>query len=231
MDPLKEAFQNVKEDMIYLDQKIDSLKLEIFNLKEELEYSLNSLKEITKDLKNLVDNSAKSIPAHNPVIPAHPIYSTDTSAHNYALNDLKGLNMISSTGNEGVPTDRQTHQQTDRQIDYRENPIESASKLLDSLDSLKKDIRLKFKRITDQELLIFSTIYQLEEERGKVEYKDVAIKLNLSESSIRDYVSKLIKKGIPVDKTKINNKTILLTISSNLKKIASLPTILQLRDL
>jgi predicted transcriptional regulator len=103
--------------------------------------------------------------------------------------------------------------------------------MLDSLDSLKKEIRLKFKRLTDQEILVFSTIYQLEEEIGEVDYKMVSQKLNLTESSIRDYVGRLIKKGIPVDKNKINNKTIHLSISKNLKKVASLPTILQLIDL
>jgi len=56
-------------------------------------------------------------------------------------------------------------------------------------------------------------------------------KLNLTESSIRDYVRRLIKKGIPIDKNKINNKNIQLSISPNLKKIASLNTILQLRDI
>jgi len=39
------------------------------------------------------------------------------------------------------------------------------------------------------------------------------------------------KKGISVEKKKLNNKNIQLIISNNLKKIASLPTILQLRDL
>jgi hypothetical protein len=51
----------------------------------------------------------------------------------------------------------------------------------------------------------------------------------LTESSIRDYIGRLIKKGIPLDKVKINNKTIHISISQNLKKVATLPTILQLR--
>ncbi len=80
-------------------------------------------------------------------------------------------------------------------------------------------------------MLIFSMIYQLEEEKGAPDYKTIAIKLKLTESSIRDYVGRLIKKGIPVEKEKINNKTIQLKISNNLKKIVNLPTIMQLRDL
>ena len=85
--------------------------------------------------------------------------------------------------------------------------------------------------MTNQELKIFSTIYQLDEEHGYSDYRMIANKLNLTESSVRDYVGKLIKKGIPIDKVKVNNKAINLSISQNLKKIAPLPTILQLVDL
>ncbi len=103
--------------------------------------------------------------------------------------------------------------------------------MLDSLDNIKKEIRLKFKRLTDQEILVFTTLYQIDEETGPTDYKTIAKKIGLTESSIRDYIGRLIKKGIPVDKKRINNKIIQLSISQNLKKIASLPTILQLRDL
>ncbi|MBU2616592.1 MAG: hypothetical protein KKB79_01265 [Nanoarchaeota archaeon] len=110
-------------------------------------------------------------------------------------------------------------------------PIDDVAKILDSLDGLKKEIRLKFKRLTEQELAVFSTLYQIDEETGPTDYKTIASRLKLTESSIRDYVGRLIKKGIPVDKKKMNNKLILLSISENLKKVASLPTILELRDL
>ena len=103
--------------------------------------------------------------------------------------------------------------------------------MLDSLDNLKKEIRLKFKRLTDQEMTVFTTLYQLSESENYADYRAISTKLNLSESSIRDYIGRLIKKGIPVEKTKINNKTIQLSVSSNLKKIATLPTILKLREM
>jgi predicted transcriptional regulator len=80
-------------------------------------------------------------------------------------------------------------------------------------------------------LLVFSTLYQFSEEKGYTDYKNLSEKLSLTESSIRDYIGRLIRKGIPVEKVKINNKTIHLSVSQNLKKIASLSTILQLRSL
>jgi hypothetical protein len=55
--------------------------------------------------------------------------------------------------------------------------------------------------------------------------------LQLSESSIRDYIGKIQKKGLPITKEKLNNKKIMLHIASELTKIASLDTLLKLREL
>ncbi|HTY44341.1 MAG TPA: winged helix-turn-helix transcriptional regulator, partial [Patescibacteria group bacterium] len=100
-----------------------------------------------------------------------------------------------------------------------------------SLDNIKKGIRLKFKELTEQEFLVFSAIYQMDSEKGFSDYRSIAQKLGLSESSVRDYVGKLIKKEIPVDKIKINNKNIRISVSEKLKKIVSLNTIFQLRGI
>ena len=78
---------------------------------------------------------------------------------------------------------------------------------------------------------VFSTIYQLGELEQELTYKIISKHLKLSESSIRDYVQRMINKGIPIKKQKINNKKICLSISLELKKIATLSTIIQLREL
>ncbi|PIN77807.1 hypothetical protein COV15_01285 [Candidatus Woesearchaeota archaeon CG10_big_fil_rev_8_21_14_0_10_34_12] len=177
---------------------------------------------------------------------------------NLPLQAPKNQNFDFSIGNGGVPTDRQTDRQTDQQTHFSaqlpknliheeidstlhllkknsklesNSDFEKADAILASLDSLKKEIRLKFKRLTDQEMLVFSTIYLLEEENSPPDYRKVAEKLNLTESSIRDYTLKIAKKGIPILKEKQNNKKILLKISPELKKLTSLPSIIQLREL
>ena len=80
-------------------------------------------------------------------------------------------------------------------------------------------------------MAVFSAIYQLEEEGLTVDYSILSTKLSLSESSIRDYIQRTIRKGLPIQKTKENNKKVILSISNDLKKIASLQTILQLREI
>jgi DNA-binding MarR family transcriptional regulator len=225
MDSIKDAFQKVKKDIDFLKEQIFSLKQII----QETQISISQLKETTNFLSSKFETINKE----------KLIDSTDNSENstvgmNYSTENIlfKPLNtqiIPTSTGNEGVPTDKQTNRQTDKQT--KKTYLGDAFEILNSLDSIKKEIRNKFKRITDQEFLVFSTIYQLTEEQEFVDYKDLSLKLNLTESSIRDYVGRLIKKGIPLEKTKINNKIIQLSISENLKKIAPLPVIFQLREL
>ena len=235
MEIIKNAFQKVRQDIDFLYSEIDSLKL-ILNKSNE---KIDEIHEIIKYFNEKIDNFPKITKINNSTEkPKIPTTSTHTSTHNYSLEALNNQNMSLSTGNQGVSTDRQTDRQTDRHslISYEnqeigENSIDNVVEILDSLDNIKKQIRLKFKRLTNQEWLVFSTIYQLEEENKFADYKSISEKINLTESSVRDYVGRIIKKGIPVEKKKLNNKNIQLIISNNLKKIASLPIILQLRDL
>jgi len=225
MDSIKEAFQKVKQDMDLLTHEISSLRLNIDEIKQLLD----------KDKDKYLDFKKKSvsyIPTNRQINSTH---TTLSSTQNVAFNPLKGQNLVISTGNGGVPTDKQTNRQTNRHMQNdgtkEENTIENAVEILNSLDNIKKEIRLKFKRLTEQEILVFSQLYQLDEEIGYSDYKTLSKRLNLSESSIRDYIGRLIKKGIPVEKHKIKNKNIQLSISENLKKIATLSTILRLREL
>jgi hypothetical protein len=222
MDSVKEAFYRVRQDIGSLNQEISQLKGEFKEIKERIDNFLTIYES-----KNKV-----SIPTNQQIIPTTP---TQTPTDNTPFKPLKTQNIGISTGNDGVPTDRQTNQQTNQHIQNElkatKNTLETASEILNSLDKIKKEIRLQFKGVTEQEMLVFSMIYQISEETGFTDYKTIAKRLNLTESSIRDYVGKLIKKGIPVDKKKINNKTIHLSVSENLRKITSLSTIIRLREL
>jgi len=221
MNSIQNAFQKVKIE-------IEILKKEMFDLKKEIGKTRDQMGEICEIL---LKRAQKSSPTH---MFENKTTSADTSANltaNLPFKSLKDQNKPFSIGNEGVSTDRQTLRQTDRHNFFAKNSIETASEIINSLDNIKKEIRLKFKQLTNQEFLVFSTIYQLDEELGSSNYKILSKQLNLTESSIRDYITRIIKKGIPIEKTRINNKTINLKISYNFKKIASLSTILQLRGL
>jgi len=250
-DSIKDAFFRVKSDIISLKEEINQLREDISTNREQMQEICEILKQLNEKTENLTEEYENyrtkaqfqtdfykfNTPTQGQEISANP---THNPAIQHILEPLKSQNLGISTGNEGVPTDKQTNQQTDKQQvksshnlikEGDKDSIGKASELLDSLDNIKKELRLKFKRLTDQEILVFSVVYQLDEEKGFSDYKTISKRLNLTESSIRDYIGRLIKKGIPVEKKRLNNKNIQLTVSPNLKKIASLSTILKLRDL
>ena len=237
---IKEAFHSIRYNIDNLNQENSIINSEIDEIKFQL-------KEICVILEDLSIKIHSFIPKNNQISynanksdtfdtnldnstnrQINQTLSTHNSTHNIDFKPLNDKYLPISIGNEGVSTDRQTNRQTDK---YLKNHLSNASELIDSLDSIKKELRLKFKRLTSQEILIFSALYQIEEEIGIADYKSISKKTNLTESSIRDYIRRLIIKGIPINKTKINNKSVQLSISSDLKKIASLSTIMQLIEL
>jgi DNA-binding MarR family transcriptional regulator len=244
-DLIKEAFAKAKQDiselkdyLYYLYQEIDEIKQTIQTLSESKSQQTNQ--QTGTSALQMTFQQTESL-QNQPIQQINPTGNI-TPTDNLPLYALKSQNMPFSTGNEGVPTDRQTNQQTNQHTGNKgvspiqtlkntPNNIQKVSKLLDTLDEIKKEVRIKFKHLTSQEMLIFSTIYQLEELGFSVDYPLLAKKLSLTESSIRDYTQRLIKKGIPLEKTRENNKKIFISISKDLKKIATLSTIIQLREL
>jgi len=239
-ESIRQAFQKVKEDIMFLVSELNSTRAEILQTHAKLQ----ELRSELQDLKNTHKSPKNPIPTHKQEIPTHPTHNQTQNpipTHDMPSEGLKSPNLRVSTGNEGVPTDRQTNRQTvNRHIFSTDsntptdknneiNHLDKAREILDSLDSLKKEVRIKFKKLTEQEMHIFALLYQLEEEGELVDYAMLADKTKLSESSIRDYIRKITKKGIPITKERLNNKRILLHISQDLKKIANLDTILRLR--
>lgn len=208
---LRESFKRIRQDMGFFFKELHELK--------------RTLQEIKSDIQTSTDRQT---------ISTHSRHTTDTSTNNYALEAPKTPNLTISTGNGGVSTDRQTHRQTDRhnlnEPSIGKVDLEKVSELIDSFDNFKTELASKFCSLTKQEMVVFATIYQLEEERADIDYQILAKKLSLTESSVRDHVSRMIKKGIPLDKSKENNKKIILSVSPGLKKIASLDAIIKLRE-
>jgi hypothetical protein len=236
-----------------LSKDINDLKEMIRVLHEEM--NNQKMHELSSSPIYIVQNQGKKQAittdqqTNQHIFPTNTDNKTENPTVPQEIRGLNNQNMSISTGNEGVPTDQQTVRQTIRQTEISTNipdlmkdfdspepnietNIKEAKIILDSLDRLKKEIRSKFKRLTPQEMLVFSTIYQSEEsDPENTTYRSISKRLKLSESSIRDYTLRIISKGIPLKKRKIDNKKVVLFISSELKKIATLSTIIQLRDL
>lgn len=178
-------------------------------------------KEVSKDEEIA---SLKSELSEIKIMLSQLVGKTSTQTAESPTNNLfQGLKIPqSSIGNEGVPTDRQTTQQP---------TISQAEQISELIKEYRTELMVKFKGLTKQEYKVFSAIYILEQEAFEVSYSSLARKLGLTESSIRDYVMRLERKGIPVEKNKVNNKLILLKIRPELKQIATLDSLTKLREI
>lgn len=214
---VRESFAKIRNDMFFLSQEIMILRQEINEIRQILKSSTYPAQ----------DRHTTHIPAHN--------------LTNYALNQPK---LEVSRGNEGVPADRQhidnrhiiplkrtserPHRDQER-LQYSKEYSREFSEISTLIHNLKQDLGKKFKKLTQKEFLIFSTLYTLEEELKNVTYNDLAQHTDLTESSIRDYISRLIHKGIPIIKQKLNNKLTILRIPKELKDLATLDKLSRLK--
>ena len=110
-DQIKEAFQRVKRD-------IELLNKELLNLKEDIRVTRKEMIKICEILKHLTSETPEKPAPTPPIYPlTHPTHRQINSTHPTHIPthflQFNKENSLFSTGNEGVPTDRQTNQQTD----------------------------------------------------------------------------------------------------------------------
>ncbi len=118
-----------------------------------------------------------------------------------------------STRNEGVYADMHAHTHAHMHIIPIETPKNHM--IFDKLSDIDKT----FLGLTKKEFLIFLTIYQLDEDLGKVTYDDLSSHFKLTPGCIRSHISNMIKKNMPIIRTKINNKLTIFSISDEFKHL------------
>lgn len=185
-------------------EEAKEVKDENFVLKKEIE----SLKQELSSIKGMLSSMISANQQKNPTNPASQVSNPP----------------LFSIGNRGVPTNQQTDNQSTEIGKEGMN-----SDMLAMVESIKSELKVKFRSLSKQEFKVFSAIYILEE-HGEVDYRSLAKYLGLSEGSIRDYMMKLQNKGLPVVKTKVNNKKVLLNVRQELRQIASLDALMQIRE-
>ena len=128
---------------------------------------------------------------------------------------------IFSTGNKGVF--RQT-------LDRQSTTFRQPDNQIHSLEDLKTDFINRFRSLTDKEFMVFMAIYHLEEELQRpITYSDIAAKLKLSQSSIRDHISEILLKNLPISKEISTNRRVYLTIKPELRDLELMDKLLRIR--
>lgn len=239
----KQDIQELRDQLSQLFQEITDIKELVLSQNSRVQQTIQQTNKPTdiqiqqnQPFQHINQEINQQINEENPSIQQEISTNRLNEPEQQPQYSLKSPFSVLSTGNRGVPTNRQTNRQSNQQTDSQDSmddktQFDNIPELINSLDALKQEVRIKFKKLTEQEMLVFSTIYQLQEQGSLVDYPLLAQIMKLSESSIRDYTHKIIKKGIPLEKYKENNKKVFLKVSENLKKIASLSTITRLREI
>jgi len=245
-------FKRVEKEIKSIKEELSSIKLTINSLNQVLSkvnfpkpaQSVSS-SDIQQTQEKLNSTDTKTIGFREPIKQTINLEQEEKQSIQQTIRHI-------STRNDGVPTDNSTDiQQTDKTIKI---PIKSSFKISDrsdttfntkntqnrknidikNLDSavfeLKQDLLNKFKELSQQEFKVFSAIYSLEESEQILDYALLSAKLNLTESSIRDYIMKLEKKGIPIIKEKLKNRRVSLHIRKELRDIFTLDKLLKIRE-
>jgi len=180
--------------------------------KENVKNSFKKAREHMDELEIQIKEQNKEITALKDKIEELLNKFYDYKLKNEILNDKI------STGNEGVlnkQTNKQTVKQTNKQLN-KQTIIDQTGEI----SKFQLNIEEYFRTLTKQELLVFLTIYQLEEELNrKIKFSDISSRLKLSESCIRGYIKRLLQKGMPLIRTKINNKIVLISLSPGFRDL------------
>ena len=112
----------------------------------------------------------------------------------------------SSKGNEGVQATSSQHPHNILTTVKHSNNIENLDKNIKTFNLDIKDLILS---LTDREFLVFTMIYQLEEEfKRPISYEELSTKLKLSQSHIRGCIGILLSK-MPLIKKRTGSKIFL----------------------
>ncbi|MEK6835389.1 MAG: helix-turn-helix domain-containing protein [Nanoarchaeota archaeon] len=192
------------------------------NFEEKVKKSFVKAKEDMEFLRQEVNKVKKFLLLKNNEI-------SDLKSQIKALNDLISSKIeqirVSSTGNDGAIT----HHHSSSSIII--NDLSTEENLdKNSQKPLRMLIENKFRSLTDMEFAIFITIYQLEEEFGKVTYQDIAKKFNLTEATVRNHITNLINKNVPIDKERSFNKKTVFYINKSFRELNIASKILELRQ-
>ena len=131
----------------------------------------------------------------------------------------------SSTGNEGVLS-TVTVTATPLPTLFRQ-PFDNTN----TPNPIAEDIKNKFRSLTEREFAVFMAIYQLEEELNSlVTYSDIAKKLSLSRSSVRDHIGELILKNVPLVKMVSSDRKVSLSIKKDFRDLNIVSRLLTFRN-
>lgn len=216
-DILKKAFSKVKEDMQVLNDRLARLESQVQVILTKFD------QKIPSNPSNSTENSQYR--SQNPQIQQSSSGNEGVQSINHSTINQSFNNQTVKTPEFGQYTPQisknyQNNTKTNHSLSIQSLSTQSTNIHALNIQTLKKELESRFNSLTSQEFLIFLTIYQLEEDLGRpITYMDLSTKLSLTSGCIRGYISALIRKNLPLIKSKINNRTLTLSINPEFRDL------------
>lgn len=216
-DILKKAFSKVKEDMQAINDRLDVLESQInviltnFNQNNRLNPSNSTENGQYKPQNPQIQQSSSG---------NEGVQSINHSTINHSINNQSDIKHKIGQYTPQISKNYTEKPKTNHSLNTQSPITQTVNIHSLSIQSLKKELESRFNTLTNQEFLTFLTIYQLEEDLGRpVTYLDLSTKLSLTSGCIRGYISALIRKNLPIIKSKINNRTLTLSINPEFRDL------------
>lgn len=229
-EAIKDSFKRVKEHMQALEKELRADREFIIVQNQRLEYleksfkDLNNkpIKEMKKEEKITFEDSSVNIsstksdlednlPSEEPII--YSKVESPVERKGYLATPLR------HHANTSTPF---RHSGTDSGTSFDRLDIEE----------IKSKLNKVFFSLTNREFKVFMAVYSLEEEsKSPVTYQELAKSLDLSSSSIRDYISELIRKGAPIKKEKTRNGLVYVSVLKEFKDLNLISKLIAFRNM
>ena len=242
-DRIKSSFDKVREDIKLLQDELFILKRELDALRIEIKTNFMNRNSIGNEGVP-ADQQTDKPSVNTPLFPVDVEPSADSNRYLETPADIPTHLQHIPEKVQQIPNKipqitpemvqkilrEQQEQETKRSVFSFKGERDPLADLTEVMNGLKSDLKRKFKALTKQEFYIFSVLYTIEKSQESVTYGDIASKTGLTSSSIRDYIQRIIRKGIPIAKEKLNNKVIVLKVPQELRNLATLDNLMRIRE-
>jgi len=196
----------------------ENIKIAFAKVKEDMDL----LKKESNDYKSAISKQTKLLEALNGQI-RQLLESKEEKEEDSSSFDF-------SIGNKGVDNNRQQSTINSQRSQTMIHNSGQLSEVEKSVQTINETLISRFDSLTDKEFATYVTIYELEKENGRVSYADIALRLKLSESSVRSHVAHLLTKKAPLSRQRYFNGRSSLYIKKGFKDPEIISKLLKLRE-
>ncbi len=225
---VKEAFKRVKKHMAALEKEVRANRefiiaqnKRIEALEREILVQLKNVKEDFKEKLAFKEDFKEDI---NEIGEEKPI--------NLSKEEISPYRIESPHERKGFLATPRRHLDT-LATAFRQPGTDSGTHFdTQDIEEIKQSLNKVFLTLTNREFKVFMAVYSLEEQHNSpTTYAELAQNLDLSASSIRDYVSELVRKGTPIKKEKSRNGVAYISVLPEFKSLNLISKLIAFRNM